>query len=514
MSITRRTFSTSALSFALAAFFPPRVFPQDLGQPTLGSPTSFTSESVINLARKLSNRPYRARRSIPQPWLDLTYDQYKSIWFNERKALWNDTDRSYRIDLFSPGLYHPHPIQIGIVENGMTRPLHFDFSLFDKTDKVPDLPHDDTLGYSGFRLRTELEKSDIYQEFCVFQGASYFRAIAKGQIYGLSARGLAIKTASPEGEEFPDFTHFWIEAPASDQPEIVIHALLDSPSVSGSYKFTIHPGEQTIIDVESTIFPRVELSHIGVAPLTSMFLFDETNRNRFDDFRPAVHDNDGLQILNTNGEVLWRPLANPKRLQNSFFVDSGSESSKMGFGLMQRSRKFSDFADLEALYHRRPGLWVEPSKNWGAGSVQLVEIPADREIYDNIVAFWRPRVPLPVGIPKTFSYRLKWGNSPYIPDVAPVINTRIGKRFSGGYIVTVDFAAHPLLLHPLESYVIHVSSPHVSTSDGILQRNPETDGLRLAFSFDPGPRSFVELRCQLRFASSNVSEVWLYRWTS
>ena len=255
MSITRRTFSTSALSFALAAFFPSRVFPQDLGQPTLGSPTSFTSESVITLARELSNRPYRARRSIPQPWLDLTYDQYKSIWFDHRKALWNDTDRTYRLDLFSPGLYYPHPIQIGIVENGMTRPLQFDFSLFDKTDQVPDLPHDDTLGYSGFRLRTELEKSDIYQEFCVFQGASYFRAIAKGQIYGLSARGLAIKTASPEGEEFPDFTHFWIEAPASDQHEIVIHALLDSPSVSGSYKFTIHPGDQTLIDVESTLFP-------------------------------------------------------------------------------------------------------------------------------------------------------------------------------------------------------------------------------------------------------------------
>ena len=244
-----------------------------------------------------------------------------------------------------------------------------------------------------------------------------------------------------------------------------------------------------------------------------MFLFDETNRSRFDDFRPAVHDNDGLQILNTNGEVLWRPLANPKRLQNSFFVDSGSESSKMGFGLMQRSRKFSDFADLEALYHRRPGLWVEPSENWGAGSVQLVEIPADREIYDNIVAFWRPRAPLPVGVPKTFSYRLKWGNSPYIPDVAPVINTRIGKRFAGGYIVTVDFAAHPLLLRALESYDVHVVSPHVATSDGILQRNPETNGLRVAFSFDPGSRNFVELRCQLRFASSNVSEVWLYRWT-
>lgn len=515
MTISRRTFCNSALGFALSAFFPSaNSFANTDDLPQLGDPTPFSPDTITDLAQKLSRQPYTARPSVPPEWQNLTYDQYKSIWFNERKALWTGSSNPYRVDLFSPGLYFPKPIQISIVESGESRPLKFDFSLFDHTDKIPDLPIDDTLGYSGFRLRSQLEKPGIYQEYCVFQGASYFRAIAKGQIYGLSARGLAVNTATPAGEEFPDFTHFWIESPTTDT--ITIHALLDSPSVSGAYRFIITPSDDTIMDVQCTLFPRVDLTHLGIAPLTSMFLFDETNRHRFNDFRPAVHDNDGLQILNANGEVLWRPLANPERLQNSFFVDnvSGIETPiTRGFGLMQRPRKFSDYADLEALYHRRPGLWVEPSENWGSGSVQLVEIPADREIYDNIVAFWRPRSTLPAGSYFNFSYRLRWGESPYTSSVARVINTRIGKRFTGGYIITVDFEDHPSLRLPAAEYTQHIRSPHVAVSEGILQRNPETGGLRLAFAFDPSDRNFAELRCQLRHSGSNVSEVWLYRWT-
>lgn len=471
----------------------------------------FSKMALLAEARELSKTPYVPQSTVPQEWLDLTYDQYKSIWFNTHKALWRETDSPYQVDFFHPGLYFPRPVEINIVEDRLSKQLEFDFALFDKTDQVPDLPINDTLGYSGFRLRTELEKTGIYQEFMVMQGASYFRAIAKGQYYGLSARGLAINTADPDGEEFPDFIRFWIERPANDTNNITIHAMMDAPSVAGLYSFIIQPGSPTVIDVSATLFPRTDLDHIGLGPLTSMFLFDQTNRNNFDDFRPAVHDSDGLLIQNGAGETLWRALANPKNLQVSSFVDTNPK----GFGLMQRPRKFSDFADLEALYHKRPGLWVTPGENWGKGSVTLVEIPADREIYDNIVAYWRPRAPLAAGSTHHFTYQLNWGTEPLsAKPVARVINTRIGKRFAGGKIVTIDFENHPSIADNLADITIHASSNTGTINKGILQRNPETGGVRLAFTFDPVKARSAELRAQLMTGGRSISEVWLYRWTA
>ena len=210
----------------------------------------------------------------------------------------------------------------------------------------------------------------------MFQGASYFRAVGRGNTYGLAARGLALRTAHPAGEEFPAFTRFWVERPATNATGIVMHALLDSPSVTGAYRFSVTPGIETIMDVDMTLFPRVALDNVGIAPLTSMFLFDESNRTRIDDFRDEVHDSDGLQVVLASGERIWRPLANPTQLQVSSFT---SEAPR-GFGLIQRSRNASDYHDLEAHYEIRPSAWIEPTSNWGAGSVQLVEIPTRQRV--------------------------------------------------------------------------------------------------------------------------------------
>lgn len=473
---------------------------------------AFGHASVINKARALAAGAYEPRPSVPEDWVNLTYDQYRKIWFRNADALWSDTDRSYNVDFFHPGLYFPRPVQVNTVEEGQSERFPFDYSLFDKTDKVPPLTIDDSLGYSGLRLRTDMDQPGIKEEFAVFQGASYFRAIGKGQIYGLSARGLALKTADPMGEEFPEFIEYWLEAPAPEQRHFVLHALMDSPSVSGAYRFTITPGDSCVMDVEAVLFARSELSHAGLAPLTSMFKFDETNRHRFDDFRPAVHDSDGLLIQNGAGETLWRPLANPRRLQISAFADS----TPRGFGLMQRARRQSHFADFEALYHRRPGLWVEPKGDWGRGAVTLVEIPTDKEIYDNIVAYWRPASPVPAGGELNLAYRLTWGEAAPVPNDLPrVINTRMGRdAFNPGYLAMVDFEAHPMFDDGLEALSIHVQSDQAETSAGILERNSETGGLRLGFRFDPGEAELVELRAQLRKDGAQASEVWLYRWTA
>jgi len=501
----RREFLTALASFAALGSSVVNAGPLILDE------KPFSKDGLLEQVRALANQAYAPRKMVPQEWQDLSYDQYKSIWFNASKALWRGTDSPYQVDFFHPGLYFPHPVQISIIEGGMAKRLGFDLTLFDKTDKVPDLPIDDSLGFSGFRLRTEIEKPDIFQEFMVMQGASYFRAIAKGQHYGLSARGLALNTADPEGEEFPDFTQFWIERPIAGDKGIVIHAMMDAPSVTGLYSFVINPGSSTVMDVSAYIFARKELNHIGLGPLTSMFLFDETNRSRFDDFRPAVHDSDGLMVRNGAGETLWRALANPKNLQVSSFVDDGPK----GFGLMQRPKNFSNFADLEAAYHKRPGLWVTPGENWGKGSVTLVEIPADREIYDNIVAYWRPRTPIPAGGEHQFTYRLNWGGEPAaVKPITRVINTRMGKRFAGGYIATIDFADHAVIPQDLSMITRHISVNRGKVSGGVLQKNPETGGVRLAFTFDPKGAGSVDMRAQLMMDGHSISEVWLYRWTA
>jgi glucans biosynthesis protein len=344
----------------------------------------------------------------------------------------------------------------------------------------------------------------------VFQGASYFRAIARGQIYGVSARGIAVRTARPEGEEFPAFTDFWIERPPEHADKIVIHALLQSRSVVGAYTFTAQPGEETIIDVQATLFPRVDLTAFGIAPLTSMFLFDASNRVRFDDYRNAVHDSDGLQILNGAGERLWRPLANPRALQVSAFVDD----SPKGFGLVQRKRQFGDYEDADGLFNLRPSLWIEPGTPWGPGHVELIEIPSDREVNDNIVAYWQPQTPIAAGRSAEFTYRLRFTAEPLDHSLARVTATRVGQALGseGRRSIVIDFAA------PDADAIPENLEPEIRTSAGeILSPRgvvvPESGVYRASFELDPQREGSVELRAVLLHEGKPWSETWLYRWS-
>jgi glucans biosynthesis protein len=484
---------------------------QDAPGVQLGTAAPFQPADLRDMARALATRRYTAPRKVPKAWIAIDYDTYRSIWFDSRMALWQaEGNAPFRVDLFAPGLFYPAPVRIDVVEGGAARPILFDIGHFDRTDTFPDLPVDDSLGYSGFRLRAELETPGIFTEFAVFQGASYFRGIGTGQIYGLSARGLAIDTAEPTGEEFPEFRRFWIERPLPDAPDLVIHALLDGPGCTGAYRFRIRPGARLVIAVEAEIFARRPLRHIGVAPLTSMFQFDETNRDRFSDFRPAVHDSDGLLVHNGAGETLWRPLANPRSLQSSAFEDRDPR----GFGLMQRAQDFEDFADLEALYHRRPSLWVAPRGSWGKGAVVLVEIPTDTEVADNIVAYWRPAEPVAAGASLAFAYDMTW--SPALPHGAglQVINTRAGRGQSDGIVFAIDYAPGSTLSADLTQVVGAVFASAGTVRSTILQRNPATGGPRMTFVLRPGTARSIELRAELQFLDGTMlGEVWLYRWT-
>ncbi len=479
----------------------------------LADPIPFNPGMVRKLAQKLASKQYSPPTlTLPKELENLTYDQYRDIRFRPDQAIWRSEGLPFQMHLFHSGFFFMQPVAIHLVEHDESRKLLYSSDYFSFGPSVQPPPPEYDLGFAGFRLHTPINRPDYFDEMAVFQGASYFRAVAKGQAYGLSARGLAIDTAEPSGEEFPLFRAFWIEKPRSDSASIVVHALLDSKRTTGAYRFTMRPGVSTEMDVEVTLYPRTNLTRVGFAPLTSMFLFDASDRAGIDDFRPAVHDSTGLSIRNGRGEWLWRPLANPNILQVSAFMDH----SPRGFGLLQRERRFESFEDLEARYERRPSLWIEPIGDWGPGAVHLVEIPSKSEINDNIVAYWRPSDPISGGSEYTLNYRMQWTNAPSPgPDMALVIATRTGTGWDAPTrLFVIDFAGESLdSLGPDK-----LPEPIIAASEGkilnpVVQPNPETKGWRLSFELDTGGAQTVELRCHLAYEKMPLSEVWVYRWT-
>jgi glucans biosynthesis protein len=388
-------------------------------------------------------------------------------------------------------------------------PIVYSSSAFKFESASPPPPNID-IGFAGFRIHAPINKADYFDEVGAFLGASYFRAVAKGLGYGLSARALAVKTGDAEGEEFPSFKAFWLERPAKGANALVIHALVDSQSASAAYRMTIRPGETTVYDVEMSLFPRVNINHIGIAPLTSMFLFDASDRRGVDDYRSAVHDSDGLAIVASNGETIWRPLCNPQDLQMSLFGDSAPR----GFGLMQRERNFRAYQDLESHFESRPTAWIEPIGSWGKGAVQLLEIPVKQEYHDNITAFWRPLEPLTANGEFTYTYRIHWCATPPTPNgLARVARTSCGALGDQDRLFALDFDGDALRRVDLKDVVVKISADKGEIRNQVLQENAGVGGWRLAFQLRPGKERVIELRAQLCNGEEPISETWLYKWT-
>lgn len=474
----------------------------------------FSAELPLEAARRAASSPFVPRTLDGSTALkQLTYDQYRDIRFNADAGIWRNEQVPFRLELLPAGFLFQYPVDVAIVESGVARDLKGTADRFVLGPHVADKLAGQDLPLSGFRLRTRLNSRSVWDEFLVFQGASYFRAVDRGGAYGLSARGLALRTAHPAGEEFPMFTRFWVERPATNASGVVIHALLDSPSTSGAFRFSVIPGAETIMDVDMTLFPRVALGNVGIAPLTSMFLFDESERARIDDFRDEVHDSDGLQVVLASGERIWRPLRNPTQLQ----VSSFTSVAPRGFGLVQRSRRASDYHDFEAHYERRPSAWIQPTSEWGEGQVELVEIPTNNETNDNIVAFWKPAYTVPAGEPWHLSYRIRWTARPRLqPATAQVTSTRTGPSFDGKRrIFVVEFSGTGRRADDLK---LDAGTSSGRLSNLVLQPNSLTKGVRASFELDPGDSDVAELRLRLvrngPRGDRPASETWLYRWTA
>nr|WP_314075328.1 glucan biosynthesis protein G [uncultured Roseococcus sp.] len=474
-------------------------------------PAPFNAETVPELARTIAGQPYRRRQSpLPRQFDRLDYDGYRKVRFDAAQAWWSEPDSAFRLQPHHRGFLFKDRVDLFEVAEGQATPLRFRASQF-RYEDVQAPGEDEDLGFAGFRLLSPLNRPDHFDELCSFLGASYFRALGRGNVYGLSARGLAIRTADPQGEEFPAFTAFWIEKPKAGDTAAVVHALLESQSLAGAYRIAITPGETTTMEVQAKLFARQDVTALGIAPATSMFFFGPQDRDGVSDYRPAVHDSDGLMMRTGQVEQIWRPLSNPRDLQVSGFQDA----SPRGFGLLQRARAFSEYQDLDAEYHRRPNLWVEPLQDWGAGEVRLVEIPTQSEIHDNIAAFWSPAEPLKANTPLELRYRLHWsGQEPGDGRLARFATTRIGAAGDGkARLFVLDIT--PVPTGPNAT----LPEAAVENSAGtlrnvVLHANRETGGMRLSFELDPGNTRVIELRARLRRGETPISETWAFRWTA
>jgi glucans biosynthesis protein len=508
---TRRTI-LAGLGVA-GAFLPAHALAQSNGAVTFPGPIGdgqrFEAAQVVELARNLAKRPAQPNPTdLPDGLNALSLEALSGIRMPAQHWTWAGEQRGFMLEPLHRGGLFSNQVALFVVEDGVVRRLGFDKSRFDY-GRTPVPPTTADLGFSGFRLHHGGERP---LEMAVFQGATFFRAVARGQGFGAVARSLVLRPGEQRGEEVPFFRGFWIERPGPAATALTVHAIISSDSAVGAMRMTIRPGDITINDVEMTLFARVQLDHVGFAGMMGTFLFGPQRRRVLDDVRPAMHDVSGLQLRTGAEEWVYRPLNNPDQLQVSAFIDNNPR----GFGLVQRERDYLAFQDDDQRFELRPSIWIEPLGDWGPGAVQLLEVPTDNEVNDNIIAHWRPRQPLAAGSETTLSYRQFWGwQPPETPPVAMVRATRQGRGSQGRRRrFFVDFGGDALADPGLAAQArVVLSATPGAIHNARLVPYPERKVYRVAFELDPGAENACELRLRLEVGGAPITETWLNRWT-
>jgi periplasmic glucans biosynthesis protein len=476
------------------------------------APALFCFDDVIQRAQDAANGLYMPQTvSAENPLVHLSYDQYRSVRFKSSQAVWADASTNFRVETLPVGQYSSTPVQISFVKNGIVSEFHAGSDLYAHAPDI-DLSSLSEMPLSGFRVLTHLNSAHKWDEFLVFQGASYFRAVGSNQLYGISCRGLVVQPDAGKTEEFPVFTSFWIEQPASDEKKVQLFALLESASVTGAYAFTVIPGSQTLVQVRAVLFSRKTLHNIGISPLTSMFYFDGSNSFTADDYRTGSHDSDHFFARLSTGEQIVRQLINPAVVSYSSFCSI----KPLQFGLLQRERDFAAYQDFETHYEKRPSALVVPGKTWPEGSLELIEIPTADDTNDNIVSYWKLRDALVPGHPVTFDYTISFSADADSGMLASVRGTRSGLPAYGKKdyrIYAVDFS-HTAAVPSDDSVIAEVSCSTGTISGIHLENNPVTGGRRLYFELHPDNHPLIELRARLVRDGKPVSETWLYRWSA
>lgn len=475
----------------------------------LGPPIGFGPGAVVDLARELAKRPFRSVASdLPDPFKSLTFDQYNAIRLKPSARIWANASVGFVIEPLQRGFQSTNPIGLNLVVDGKAYKLIYATKLFD-FGKLNPPPTIGDIDFSGFRVLAPHGSKGL-DEIAVFQGTNFFHALADGQVAGIMARALALKVADPKGEEIPYFRQIWIEKPSLVEGVLVVHALVDSDSLTGAFRFTLRPGGATIIDIESTIFARKDIDNIGLASMSATHLLGFMDHKRFDDYRPNVSEVCGVQMLTGNKEWVWRPVTNRETLQISTFIDN----KPRGFGCLIRNRDFEDYLDEDQHWQRRPSLWIEPLGDWAEGGVQLIEIPSTSDANDNILCFWRPKAPLKAGSESAFAYRQFWcWDPPERPNLARATRSHSGSSGKQRKFF-IEFTGDVFS----DSGRMAGASPTLTASDGsITMMKTYTDleqkAYRVFFELDPGNAQASELRLVIEAKGQRLSETWLYRWT-
>jgi periplasmic glucans biosynthesis protein len=490
------------------------------GPPTQPQAPRFGFDDVVRRARDLSIAPFDATiAKLPDGLETLDFDGWRDIRFKPEKAIFTQQNSAFRLQVFHLGHLYRRPVTINTIRDGIATPIPYTAALFDygktKFDRV--LPVN--TGFAGFRLHYPLNNPRVYDEVCSFVGASYFRFLGRGQDYGISARALAVQAGTNQ-EEFPFFREFWIETPGPNADRAVFYGLLDGLSVTGAFRFELHPGEDSVMEIRSTLFARRSGVKFGLAPLTSMYFLGENDRRPNEDFRTELHDSDGLQIETATGEWIWRPLRNPLWMSISTF----SDKSTRGFGLMQRDRNFASYQDLDLNYQLRPSYWVEPAEAWGEGKVELVELPTIDETNDNIVASFVPNDMPEPGKPFPYDYKITSSlNLARLSPNARTVNTfqtaarALGSRETpapGSRRFLIDFAGGELAYFAADPNLVEAVS---SISQGSILRafvvaNPHVEGIRAIVDVQVPAGQTGDIRVFLRAAGRTLTETWTFPW--
>ncbi len=494
------------------------------GFKALGKAQAFDYAALKGIARNLAKAAYKAPPSqLPEPISKLTWDQWESIHQKDEHALWRNDGLRFQARFFHLGFTIKTPVKMYEVSDGKAQEIAYDPAMFDYSNSGVNgnrLPKD--LGFAGFRLNFH---TDWVRDVAAFQGASYFRAVDGDLQYGQSARGLAVDCGMSYPEEFPNFIAYYLERPQKNSSLVTVYGLLDSPSVAGAYRFIVNVADALVMDIDAALYPRKQIERLGIAPATSMFLFGENDKRVDDDWRPEIHDTDGLQMLTGAGEWLWRPLVNPVGVRVNAYFDENPR----GFGLIQRDRHFDHYQDDGVFYDKRPSLWVEPKSSWGKGSVMLVEIPTVDETFDNVVAFWNPVEKPQAGQEVLFGYKLYWCRE--VPVESKLATVRASRTGIGGIVgqkrpyfswrFAVDFAGGDLALlgaHTKVEPIISASRGNVEITSArpLYQVNGDAiGGWRAMFDLKPPDDSVepINLRLFLSVDGQPMSETWMYQYT-
>jgi glucans biosynthesis protein len=469
-------------------------------------------DTLVERAREAGKHAYvpRAEATLPDALRNIDWATYRTIRFRPEHALWRDQPGHFEAQFFHLGFIYRTPVDVFVVQGDRTEPLPFSIDHF-RYDGVAAPERTLPLGYAGLRLHTNLNSDGYRDETIVFQGASYFRSLGRGNAFGLSARALAIDTGETTPEEFPRFDALYLVKPAGDfgsaQRSMWVLATLDSPRVTGACAFRITPGEETHVDVTLQLFFREPVRALGLAPFSSMHLFGEAAPHRFDAARPEVHDSDGMALWTQAGERMMRPLQNPERTR----VTNYRLDSPRGFGLLQRDRAPDSYRDREQRYEARPSAWVEPIGDWGKGQLRLLEFATALESDDNIATLWLPDHVPADGL--RVQYRLSFGSDVEHAAFGRVMATRVqskneARQQRASFELEFDVPHARSIQTPVE-LVLTTPGAKVLAQDVVTSPS----GFRARFELArQDAHQSAELRAFLRSGADVLTETWSYPW--